>query len=480
MEQAAFDRQVLVAFILFLGWGGVLLTALTNHGPRRFRFAAFIGAIAGVLAYGASRDAVEGVVATFRFVLSLSIYAVLGAAVAALLTACVIGLRKITPQKIRPFKNGIESILAPGQWRVMENDTSQSSLTTIDIARRWFVTIAAGTGGAVGAIVGTSAFWQALEQSITPGGILAAAILAVVSVVLIGPFQDYVLKKRDKTLEEGAVAENQFSDLFTGTAQIRAWLRLGLIGLIGLLLLGLEIIFNSMDNSIKAGDPFLLTLILSGGIPAAIVSFYWSAALQQDILPLAKRTTGASTLAAIIVYSGVAITFFVAMAAPPLMQLDASSLAFAAGALLLSVVGLLVVVLFTTTLFAYFGGWVLDRHRGLRGVMYLVAALFAATGVQALISMLLVSKLENAEGGIWSTLNMFGIAAGWGLGLFVSGFPKLVTKSPTSYFYEAHAERAAKNAATKERAARAAAVKAETAAKIADEHKHVNPSDGNE
>jgi hypothetical protein len=475
MEQAAFDKQLLVATILFLGWGGVLLTALTNHGRRRFRFTALIGGIAGVLAYGASRDPVTGVGETFRFVLSLSLYAAIGAIVAALLTAGVIGLRKITPQRFRPFKNGTESILAPAQWRVMENDDKPPQLTTIDIARRWFVTIAAGTGAAVGSIVGTSAFWQALEKSVTPGGLLAAALLAIVSVVLIGPFQDYVLEKRDKTLEEGAMAENQLSDLFTGATQIRAWLRLGLIGL---LLLGLELVFNSMDNSIKAGDSFLLLLILTGGVPAAIVSFYWSAALQQDVLPLAKRTTGASTLAAIVLYSGIAITFFVAIAAPPLLQLDPYFIAYAVGALLMGVVMVLALVLFTTTFYAFFGAWVLDRHRGLRGVAYLTLALFAAAGVQAIFSFFLTSNIENAEGGIWATINMFGIAGGWALGLFVSGFPRLVTKSPTPHFYGVQAERAARTAHAKDRAARAAAEKAKAAAKMADEHKLAQPPDG--
>lgn len=409
--------------ILMIAFGVVLLTVILAEGRRRLMTAAGVGVVAAFVI--ASMEESGG--AGWAFVALLAAGGGLGLVAGVALIGFVALLRLWRPT--RRMVDALPPRLDPVRWGAPP-DAPRERPAALDIARRWFVAIAAGTGGAVAALVTLPEFSAALGASISPSSLLSAAVVALVSLVLVGPVQDFVFERPVAAADGKAAPPTEIVALLTSGMSARSMLRLGLVGAA---LLVLELVFNSLDESIQASRANAPTMILLVGITPGVVSYYWAAALQsgRSLSGLTAPATVAATLfAATLFYvwsmaewlavPGLAYTLlgvpqWAAVTLLALAPLGAILFAFVGNALAFGLPALV-------------GGVVIERLRGGVGVGALLVVLALALAAPPTVFLLAV----RAGASMYLDQYVFvaGQAVGWIVGLLASDFPGLVRASP--------------------------------------------------
>ncbi|MGE0844675.1 MAG: hypothetical protein AB7L41_00295 [Flavobacteriaceae bacterium] len=281
-----------------------------------------------------------------------------------------------------------------------------------DHARRVFVATASGTGAVVAALFTSHVLWEALDDALRPMAVVGLVLVTGVSTVLVGPFRDYVL--------EGAADDaGWFDQLFSGKPSARSLLRFLLVGA---MILGLELAYNCLGGALEARDPLLTTTIIIAALAPAVVSYYWSAALQLGLTSQPGAIVWASVVAGAafnLLGCGILAAGLFGMPAGregfAAMFLGGFALAMVSGFLLYGV-------------YAGLGALVLERWRGRGALAVLAAAIAVAAVLQGLSSLALALALGKTIEP-QSVLRFAAINAGWLAGLFSSGFPGLVVAS---------------------------------------------------
>lgn len=336
----------------------------------------------------------------------------------------ILGLFALLRRFKVPLAEDFRAGIVPARWPAMEEALpAVPAMDSRDIARRWFVAVAAVTGIVVFSLAATDAFESGLRRTFSPGSIFAVAVVAIASAILEGPMRDFVFR-------QGA-AEKPVSGLSFDDMTLRSWIRLALVGAF---FLALALLFNSLEESVSQASFDAAMIIVFAGLPPAIVSYYWSAALQTQPTGTAvrKAATRASFDAGTALYYpyGIVLT-----AVFGLLMLRGAGLAQSTGLYLMVVLspllGVFPAMAMSWLLFALpamTGAWVLERFSGWASMAVLAIAL-AVVSYVPLVALILVFYLLGDPPERFPVLYLAFGAAGWVVGLLAAGFPQLVQRA---------------------------------------------------
>ena len=260
--------------------------------------------------------------------------------------------------------NGLKVSLAPRRW---SDAVGKPTLSQRDLSKRVFVAISAGTGGVVGSLISLGLFWETLQEDFGIRGLFDTVVLTTVSVTLIGPLHEYIM---DRGLDaspplHGAPVESIFRE-FSPKAVLR-------VGMVVAVFFMLDMTQASLERCVRDGALDAMFLILLGGITPALVSYYWSAALQLGAPSVFRAATWPSIVAGAVMFSTMAFAASVVISAlwgvfdPP--HDHSENGIYVVMKMFLSVVGLtcglaLGFSLLTCGVYAAAGGYAIDRVTG--------------------------------------------------------------------------------------------------------------------
>jgi hypothetical protein len=425
MTQTEFENLLLVLTVGCTALGGVILAALLIKGWRSYALPMLFGLIAGVL--------IEPVLAPLLVnpPRAKSLAIVLTCAGVALLARLIAEL--FLEKLLSEFRTGESETLVPERW------TDPANVTMHDHVKRWFVTIAAATGAVVGAVSGIDSFWttsarttlaQLVHISEEPRSIVLALLLLGVSLFLIGPIQSYVFETGAGTKEPSDPAK-KFYDLF---AKGFNWSAMGRFGLIILAYAQLYLLTNGIGATIKDGSSRVVYTIFAAATTPAIVSYYWSAALQRRVPSVREATVKPCLHVGAIMSYGIALLIVVMLVQGEFddamlrkSQADMRN----AGMLLffspvLAILPAFVLSVLTTLAYCVAGGFAIDHFTGRYTMLYVAAALLIAAVAQQAV-LLPLAWLLGFELDKLRFATFIGGILGWVIGLWASGFPKLLT-----------------------------------------------------
>jgi hypothetical protein len=279
----------------------------------------------------------------------------------------------------------------------------------------------------VGTTLGLDAFRTAFLAALEPRNILIAVLLVAVGFFFSGPVQAYVL-------DWGSGAKEP-SDPSKRLAEILAggdWRSIGRFGLVTLAYVQMWLVSSSLATTVKQGDPQVLAVLIVAVVTPAVVSYYWSAALQRSAPSILRAVAWPSVWAgAIMMYgSALALLFklFVANGAFfPQSPGDRGPMFMFIAVLAAAVLVALLQSAITTLPFAVAGGYVIDRLPGRRVMLYIGAALAVAAVVVGAVQIpvQLAFGVDASRGYLPYLLGILG----WAVGLWASGFPGIVMAS---------------------------------------------------
>jgi hypothetical protein len=430
-EQAAgFDRElghaiiyiaagaVLVIVVLAEGWAGTLLPA------------AGVGALAGLLLgtglplQSPMVDLANALLVGF-FLLGATMLTTILALVLSVVSSDTVNVAAMARLRRRG-----RQLLMPGCWP----NAQPRLLSTTDLAKRIFVTVSAAAGGVVGSLATLHVFWENLAEVFTPQGVVATIVLTLVSVVLIRPLHEYVL---DRGLRSASASEDGKDEWPSGIWASVSWRAAVRLLLVFLCLIQLDLMYSSLDFCIQRGSGEATYRVVFAGLLPAIVSYYWSAALQLGVRPLRQSVTLAAVTMGTIIWYPTTVTRLTAWILHVVSWEGGLTVAVVAMlvAMILAAGGAFLAYGLQYAAFAFGGAYAIDRARGAYVVLYVALALVVSTIVaEALfVAELLVTgetlKLPDYPYLSW---HRFPDTAGWILGLFASSFPQLVRHVQTA------------------------------------------------
>jgi hypothetical protein len=335
----------------------------------------------------------------------------------------------------------LRAILLPESWTAV---AVTEPLTPRDLVSRWFVAVAASTGSVVGALMTQPDFWQAAARTLAPTRLIFTLLLMVVSITLIGPLEEYIFGRRLSRRGGAAggeaphgAARGLFEDVWENFSPRAA----GRLMLVLLFSFQPALLDACVGETVSRGDINATFLILTSAIGPALITYYWSAALQRGAPSVMRQAGRSSTVLSAILWYPPCYALLMALAFA-LVQSDPQNngklliLAFFLGIPLAYGIALAWGFLLNG-LMAYGGGWVLDRVRAQRE-MDTVKAVAMLGAVLAAINLLLFAATmlavvavagDDAHIGVadWGQ-TMLGLLStvGWITGLVVSGFPKIL------------------------------------------------------
>lgn len=417
----AMDPAIRLALALaVLGFGFLLLAAIAVERSWRWGLAAAIGLVTAIMV-----DLHLERADWLLFARDMALGAAGALALFGLLAGLVVLLGRTR------FRTDIELLRVVLRGQGWENpNVAIPAPTDRDLARRWFVTIAAALGSVVASLMAYGEFWEEMLASLRPARVLAAAVVVAVAVVLVGPMQEFVVGRSLAGAGAGAkeAPGESFASFFAGKRSLRSALRLLLVFALALTLL--ELINNSLDQAIVAtGSRAAFTIVLASIAPA-MVTAYWCVALQRG-LPrklIAKASMWASLVCfAVVLYvPGFATAVIFAVESLSAAQPDAKAvfglvLSPLLGGLIAAFIGFL-----AAGVYALFGGFALARFQGWAGMAALLVALLAAAAVNLVGAVGYTAALTGVTD--WSICGDLAISAvGWWIGLLASGFPRIVS-----------------------------------------------------
>lgn len=428
MTQAEFENLLLVLTVGCTALGGVILAALLMQGWRSYALSGLFGLIAGVM--------IEPVLTPLLVnpPRAKALAIVLFCAGVALLARLIAEM--FLEKLLSEFREGASVTLVPERWT---DPHGLADATMHDHVKRWFVTIAAATGAVVGGVSGIDSFWttsasatlvQLVHMFEDPRSIVFALLLLGVSFFLIGPIQSYVFETGASTKEPSDPAK-KFYDLF---AHGFNWRAMGRFGLIILAYAQLYLLTTGIGATIKGGSSRVVYTIFTAATMPAIVSYYWSAALQRRVPSVREATIKPSLYVGAVMSYGIALLIVVIYAQgefdAALLRKNQSDMRYVGFMFLFSpVVAILpayVLGALTTLVYSVAGGFAIDRFKGKYAMLYIAAALLIAAVAQlaVLVSLawLIGFGLDKIRFGTF-----IGGIVGWMVGLWASGFPKLLT-----------------------------------------------------
>lgn len=403
--------------------GALLVVAFAVAGRLKWRLSALLGLIAGILA-----DIHAGHNDWLLFARDAAAGAVLGLLMQAILTgAMALALRT----RFRPQIAELRVLLNPHRWQEYSKPVEggpqyvslarQEPLTDQEITRRWYVTVAAALGSIVFSLASDGSFWTSLKDSLTPERVMAAAVVVAFAVVLVGPIQDYVFD-RSLSRTRNSDSDAGFAEALLRDMSRRSALRLLLIFALALVLL--ELVSDSLNQSVTAKSSHAPLTIMLSSITPGIVSYYWCAMLQLGIPRNELRLVGnsVSTLCCAIFsyFAGVGLCILFG-----LLGTDPKAALLVVASPLAGMFAAWLIGFFTAGVYAWLGGWVLQRMSGWQGMAALGGALVLGAVVHNSFSSFVLFALTGEFD--W-TLYIYSVvgALGWLVGLIASGFPKIV------------------------------------------------------
>ncbi|MGE0152161.1 MAG: hypothetical protein AB7R90_06045 [Reyranellaceae bacterium] len=401
-----------------LGFGFLLLAAIAVERPWRWGLAAMTGGITAIMV-----DIHFERTDWLLFARDIAIGAVGAVAVFALL----LGVKYLVGRT--KFRGDIEVLRLLVVGHAYEHPDSQPPAPSDrDLARRWFVVIAAALGSVVASLMAYGEFWQEMLNSLRPAKVLAAGLVVAVAVVLVGPVQEFVIGRSLIGAGAREAPGESFATFFTGRRSLRSVLRLLLVFALALTLL--ELINNSLDQAIvSAGSRASFTIILASIAPA-MVTAYWCVALQRGLPKsrLAKASMWASiTCFAIVLYvPSFAMAVLLAIHEMNSPKLDTKALFAVVASPLIGGFIAVAIGFMAAGVYALLGGFVLARLNGWLAMAALLVALLVAAAINQVGVVVYILMLTEAVD--WSSfVDLLVSAVGWWIGLLASGFPRIVS-----------------------------------------------------
>lgn len=174
-----------------------------------------------------------------------------------------------------------------------------------DFTKRWFVTVAAATGSVVVSMLGREGFLGELGHAFGPSRIIFTLLATVVSVTLIGPVEDFIFGSRmaaPPRAETAAPSEHVEEDSrFERLLKLIKPRALGRFALVMLFMLMLTVMHGAIEARVHDSKGEDITIMLAASVGPALITYYWCAALQRGVAPVARRAGVAAALAGLLV-----------------------------------------------------------------------------------------------------------------------------------------------------------------------------------
>lgn len=455
MNPAQQSTYTLGFFLAATAFGCIIAAVLVNDRKRDLAFVAgVIGASAGLL-FGGS------VLQDDQF-WTLIVLMFGGAAVAICVAfALRAGYRFRVVRTLAGWADRARSAMAPRLWAAAAGKPRPSRR---DLTKRIFVAVSAGTGSVAAALIALfpDVFGNALRELYTTHGVLGAILLFIVSVTLIAPLQEFALDQAvPRRGQPGKESDTLTSVLgaFWEQISLRPLRSLTRLVIVLILMLMIDLIFHTLDDTVRQSfhdtvrqslddtlrsDAGVASLqIVTAAMTPAVVSYYWSAALQLKTPSVRISATWPSVVMAAALSYGVAfagvlvfslLEVTMRMNNPPSVpqREDAYNFAGALVGVIFSPIWAVLVALALSWLvcgiYALAGGYALDRSRDRYPmVAVLIGLLLAAAIHQGIIDLLL--WLSGIGFSSWMDATyLFFATLGWYVGLWASGFPWLLQK----------------------------------------------------
>jgi hypothetical protein len=342
---------------------------------------------------------------------------------AAILITLLFRFRK---SRERPF-------LLPRLW---PEAIGRATASPKDLARRFVIAVAAGTGSIVGTLMTLRTFWGAVVEALSPPGLLLTLVLTLVYVTVIGPLHEYAvdgLRDRGPQKHSDSGEDSALTALWEGVT----WRSVGRFALVWLLLVSLHLCYVSLEQCARNKQLQSIYVIFVAGTVPAIASYYWSAASQLNVSSIRMRASYPIIFLSIMMGASMWVGgmvdffdpdgFFWAGIRSPWFSLAKVAMVL----FYYQFVGFLVAAPSTLA-----GGWALDRFRGNRVTLALSASIVVAASLSAVLSTFIVTVAVNkplnqiafsspVEAAIASSI-------GWLVGLWASGFLNLIRQRTTA------------------------------------------------
>jgi len=324
----------------------------------------------------------------------------------------------------------LQSRLQPRLWSLPETPS-----TSLEVAKRWFVTIAASTGSLVATLAADKDFGDLLSKALSPNRLVIALIITAVSVVLVGPVEQFVFGAGIRAGHNGRGGAETGPGHFEVLLQNVSWKAAGRIALVLLLVFLINVTHSCLEERLNGRDSQTSLVIILATVPAAVSTYFWCAALQRAEPKLVTKSTEGSAAASLLLFLPATVMFAVNMSIDPMGSTSSSTEAMqvVVMALLLALgLGML-----TTGLPTLVGGLVLRGERSSRKasplraiflMMVAVASLNCASFV-ALVAVMGAMGLFSGPIPIELLIPTVAASIGWGLGLLVSGFPDILKRA---------------------------------------------------
>lgn len=309
-----------------------------------------------------------------------------------------------------------------------------------DFTKRWFVTVAAATGSVVMSMLGREGFLNEMAEAFAPNRIIFTLLATVVSVTLIGPIEDSIFGSRMAVApHEGGVAPSEHEDESSRFEHLLTLFEpraLGRFALVLVFMLMLTVLHGAIEARVHDSKGEDITTMLAASVGPALITYYWCAALQRGVAPVARRAGVAAAVAGLLVLGipNLIVTIFsaaiVLITRLPWLGGDQPARIWA----MMATQGPLELLVSFASLggFAVAGGMVIDlsMRRRLSPMVTLALVGAALAGVALLFQVVAMGTLAAIRAPdpdrMSLTLSELLAAGGWVIGLIVSGFPTVL------------------------------------------------------
>lgn len=413
--QAEFDALLLFWSVATLALGGIILLVVLVESRKIFAFSGAIGAIAAIILEPVLTPGIIPPPYALLFKVGLG-------ACAAMIAAMIVGL--LLAEAVPSLHAQLRENLDPSRWKC---GPESAEVAMKDQVRRWFVTIGSATGALVGTTLGLDVFRAAFTASLEPRYILIAVVLVAVGFFFSGPIQAYVLDWGTGAKEPSDPSKRLADILAAGD-----WRSIGRFALVALAYLQIWLVSSSFGTTVKQGNSQVLATLALAVVTPAIVSYYWSAALQRSAPSVLHAVAWPSVWAGAIMAYGSALVLVFNLfdandAFVPKSQGDRGPVFVFIAVPAFAVLVALLQSAITTLPFAAAGGYAIDRLPGRHVMLYVGAALAGVAIVIGAVQILIQSAFGIDASKAYLPF-LLGIL-GWTVGLWASGFPRLVMKS---------------------------------------------------
>ncbi len=367
----------------------------------------------------------------------------LGAGLAMLVAARVVfglfpGLRRFLRRTLRPQEWLPQPAQAP---------------TDRDLSKRWFVTVSAATGALVAMLMRRREFWDLVLSAFNLSHFLFTFLIIVASFTLIGPVEDYIFDAamHDDSLSDGS-AVAPLSRLERLLSRPVTWRAGGRLLLVVILVAFYPVLLGCVETQFHSMDTKETTDLIAPCIVPALVTYYWSAALQRGAPSIARSAGSAATMAFALMTIPATLILYGVLLIPSMVRAIPPE---AGPVLMVTLITVIVSYMYWFTLVfipfaaafaagvpAVIGGAILGRQRrlGLQqpiptialislAVMAFLALSTLAQYGAASLAMSVVRYVGPPLPSLATALSYVAGAAGWGVGLIVSGFPDIFRRA---------------------------------------------------